>query len=56
VTKDGSACGGQADDSREKQTGWTYHGIETINTITDRQTAAKVRQYFQENGDEKGQL
>jgi len=56
VTKDGSACGGQADDSREKQTGWMYHGIETIDRKTDRQIAAKARRYFQENRDEKGQL
>ena len=28
-------------------------GIETIDRMTDRQIAAKVRRYFQENGDEK---
>ena len=31
-------------------------GIETIDRMTDRQIAAKVRRYFQENRDEKGQL
>jgi hypothetical protein len=30
-------------------------GIETIDRMTDRQIAAKVRRYFQENRDEKGQ-
>jgi len=30
-------------------------GIETIARMTDRQIAAKVRRYFQENRDEKGQ-
>ncbi len=29
-------------------------GIETIDRMTDRQIAAKVRRYFQENRDEKG--
>ncbi len=28
-------------------------GIETIDRMTDRQIAAKVRRYFQENGDKK---
>jgi hypothetical protein len=27
-------------------------GIETIDKMTDRQVAAKVRQYFQENNDQ----
>jgi hypothetical protein len=27
-------------------------GIETIDRMTDRQIAAKVRQYFQNNGEE----
>jgi len=31
-------------------------GIETIDRMTDHQIAAKVRRYFQENRDEKGQL
>ena len=31
-------------------------GIETIDRMTDRQIAAKVRRYFKENRDEKGQL
>ena len=31
-------------------------GIETIDRMTDRQIAAKVRRYFQENWDKKGQL
>jgi len=31
-------------------------GIETIDRMTDRQIAAKVRRYFQENRDKKGQL
>ena len=30
-------------------------GIETIDRMTDRQIAAKVRRYFKENRDEKGQ-
>ena len=29
-------------------------GIETIDRMTDRQIAAKVRQYFKENRDKKG--
>jgi hypothetical protein len=29
-------------------------GIETIDRMTDRQIAAKVRRYFQENRDKKG--
>ncbi len=29
-------------------------GIETIDRMTDRQIAAKVRRYFKENRDEKG--
>ncbi|MGZ3495417.1 MAG: hypothetical protein ACXWM6_13620, partial [Thermodesulfobacteriota bacterium] len=28
-------------------------GIETIDRMTDRQIAAKVRRYFQENSDKK---
>jgi hypothetical protein len=31
-------------------------GIKTIDRMTDRQIAAKVRRYFKENRDEKGQL
>jgi hypothetical protein len=31
-------------------------GIETIDRMTDRQIAAKVRQYFKENRDKKEQL
>ncbi len=31
-------------------------GIETIDRMTDRQMAAKVRRYFQENRDQKGHL
>ena len=31
-------------------------GIETIDRMTDRQIAAKVRRYFKENRDKKGQL
>jgi len=31
-------------------------GIETIDRMTDRQIAAKVRRYFQENWDKKGRL
>jgi len=31
-------------------------GIETIDRMTDRQIAAKVRRYFKENRDEKVQL
>ncbi len=30
--------------------------IETIDRMTDRQIAAKVRQYFKENRDKKGEL
>ena len=30
--------------------------IETIDRMTDRQIAAKVRRYFQENRDKKGHL
>jgi hypothetical protein len=29
-------------------------GIETIDRMTDRQIAAKVRRYFKENRDKKG--
>ena len=29
-------------------------GIETIDRMTDRQIAAKVRRYLQENSDKKG--
>jgi hypothetical protein len=31
-------------------------GIETIDRMTDRQIAAKVRRYFKENSDKKGHL
>jgi hypothetical protein len=31
-------------------------GIETIDRMTDRQIAAKVRRYFQEDEDQKGSL
>jgi hypothetical protein len=31
-------------------------GVETIDRMTDRQIAAKVRRYFKENRDKKGQL
>jgi hypothetical protein len=31
-------------------------GIETIDRMTDRQIAAKVRRYFKENRDKKEQL
>ena len=31
-------------------------GIETLGRMTDRQIAAKVRRYFKEKGDEKGDI
>ena len=41
--------------AREKL-GGRIVGIETIDRMTDRQIAAKVRRYFQENWDKKGRL
>lgn len=43
-------------DPISQRLGKRARGIETIDRMSDRQITAKVRRYFQENRDEKGQL